>query len=102
MSTIAWVILGAVGVSVLWMFVIAWLVDVIAFQRKALSEAMTTVRLYRETRDQSDAQIRDLLGQNTRLARQLIEQAAGTPADAKPAVSAWPVMASLTEPGVER
>jgi hypothetical protein len=58
MSTIAWFILGAVGASVLWVFAVAWLVDVIAAQRKALSDAQTTLRLYRETRAHSDTQIR--------------------------------------------
>ena len=93
MKPYAWFVLGAMGASILWMFAIAWVLDVLAAQRTELDRALTTVRLYRETRDQSDAQIRDLLGQNTRLARQLIDQAAGTHADAKPALSAWPVMA---------
>ena len=58
MSTIAWFILGAVGASVLWAFVLAWFIDVIAAQRKALSDAQATLRLYRETRNHSGTQIR--------------------------------------------
>jgi hypothetical protein len=76
MKPYAWFLIGAVGASVLWVFAVAWLIDVIAAQRKALSNAQTTLRLYRETRTDSDATIRDLLDQNTRLARQLIERAA--------------------------
>jgi hypothetical protein len=75
-SVISGIVLGAVGASVIWLFIATWLIDVIAAQRKALSAALTTVRLYRETRDHSDVQVRELLGQNERLARQLIERAA--------------------------
>jgi hypothetical protein len=76
MSTIAWFILGGVGASVLWVFVLAWFIDIISAQRKALDASLTTTRLYRETRDYSNAQVRDLLDQNERLARQLIDRAA--------------------------
>lgn len=76
MKPFAWFLIGGLAASVLWIFIATWLVDVIAAQRKALSAALTTVRLYRETRDHSDGQVRELLGQNERLARQLIERAA--------------------------
>lgn len=76
MNVIASAILGAIGASVLWMFVLAWFLDVIAAQRKTISGHETTVRLYRMTRTDSDTQIRALLDQNERLARQLIDQAA--------------------------
>lgn len=76
MTWLAWFLIGGLAASVIWIFLAVWLVDVIAAQRKALSAALTTVRLYRETRDHSDVQVRELLGQNERLARQLIERAA--------------------------
>jgi hypothetical protein len=76
MSALAWALLGAIGVSILWMFVLAWLLDVLAAQRRALTQASSSVRLYRAQRDDSDTQIRALLSQNERLAIQLIEQAA--------------------------
>jgi len=72
----AWFIIGGFAASCLWLFAIAWLVNVIAEQRKALDSFRTTVRLYRETRDHSDSQVRALLDQNERLARQLIDRAA--------------------------
>jgi len=94
MSTIVWIILGAVAASVLWMFAIAWFLDVIAAQRKVIASHETTVRLYRETRTDSDRQIRALLDQNERLARQLIDQAAeATNCASRPTMTAWPVMA---------
>lgn len=65
---------GAVILLGLW--IVIWLLDVLAAQRKALTDTQVTLRLYRETRDQSDAQIRALLDQNERLARQLIDRAA--------------------------
>lgn len=80
MSIIGWLVIGALAASVLWVFAIAWLIDVIAAQRKAISNAQTTIRLYRECRTDSDAQIRALLDQNERLARQLIDQAADSTA----------------------
>jgi hypothetical protein len=58
MKPYAWLLIGAVGASVLWAFAIAWLIDVIAAQRKALCDAQVTLRLYRETRGHSDTQIR--------------------------------------------
>jgi parvulin-like peptidyl-prolyl isomerase len=76
MSNLVWLLLGAVGASLLWMFFIAFLLDVIVAQRTALSNAETRLRFLRDTRDESDRQVRDLLGQNERLARQLIERAA--------------------------
>lgn len=96
MSTIAWIILGAVVASLLWMFVIAWLLDVIAAQRKALTNAQVTLRLYRETRTDSDRQIRELLSQNERLAIQLIE--AHTTMTPAPTVQ---VPVSFFQPGAE-
>jgi hypothetical protein len=93
MTTITWIILGAVGASVLWMFVLAWFIDVIGAQRKQLNAALTTTRLYRETRDDSDRQVRALLDQNERLARQLIDRAAeSTTCASRPTMTAWPVM----------
>lgn len=93
MSGIALVILGAIGASVLWMFVLAWFLDVIAAQRRAIAAHDTTVRLYRMTRTDADRQIRALLDQNERLARQLIDQAAATTSASRPTMTAWPVMA---------
>jgi len=94
MNVIASAILGAVAASVLWMFAIAWFLDVIAAQRKVIASHETTVRLYRETRTHSDTQIRALLDQNERLARQLIDQAAdATTRASRPTMTAWPVMA---------
>jgi hypothetical protein len=78
MSVISGIVLGAIGASVIWIFIAIWLVDVIGAQRKALSAALTTLRLYRETRDHSDTQVRELLGQNARLALQLIDRAAAS------------------------
>jgi len=79
MSGIALVILGAVGASAIWMFVVALFLDVIAAQRKAIASHDTPVRLYRMTRTDSDRQIRELLSQNERLARHLIEHAIDPP-----------------------
>jgi hypothetical protein len=76
MTAITWIILGAVGASLLWLFAIAFLLDVIGAQRKQLDRALTAQRVIRETRDESDRQVRELLGQNERLARQLIDRAA--------------------------
>jgi hypothetical protein len=73
MSMLGWFILGAVGASVPWMFAIAWFIDVVAAQRKALADTQVTLRLYRESRNDSDAQIRALLDQNERLARRLFD-----------------------------
>ena len=84
MTPYAWFILGAIGASLLWMFAIAWVVDVLAAQRKALADAQTSVRLYRETQTHADTQIRALLDQNERLARQLIEANAATAAGVGP------------------
>jgi len=72
----AWCILGAVGESLFWVFAIAWLLDVIAAQRQALTQAQSSIRLMRHMRDESDTQVRVLLGQNERLALQLIDRAA--------------------------
>jgi parvulin-like peptidyl-prolyl isomerase len=80
MSNLTWLLLGAVGASLFWMFFVAFLLDVIAAQRKELDRTLTTVRLYRETRDESDRQVRALLTQNERLAHQLIDQAADSTA----------------------
>ena len=80
MSAIGWVIVGACAVSVLWLMACAWLVDVIAAQRKALSDSALTVRLYRDHLSESDRQVRALLSQSERLARQLIEAKAIAPA----------------------
>jgi hypothetical protein len=76
MSTIAWLIIGAVGASVLWLFAIAFLLDVIGAQRTQLDRALTAQRFIRDSRDESDRQVRALLTQNERLARQLIDRAA--------------------------
>ena len=76
MSTIALVILGALAGSVIWILVLAWCLDRIRAQRKQLASQETTLRLYRMMRDDSDRQVRDLLGQNGRLAAKMIELAA--------------------------
>jgi hypothetical protein len=73
MTPYAWFILGAIGASLLWMYAIAWVWHVLATQAMALDAAQISLCLYRETQGHSDAQIRALLDQNERLARQLIE-----------------------------
>lgn len=65
------VVEGAVILLGIW--IVFWLRDVLAAQRKALDNAQVTLRLYRETRNDSDAQIRALLDQNERLAILLVE-----------------------------
>jgi hypothetical protein len=86
------VILISAGALVIGAFYVGWLRTLIAAQRRTLAHNQVTLRLYRETRNDSDAQIRDLLDQNTRLARQLIDAKIGTTTSAVP-VSTWPVMA---------
>lgn len=73
MSAIACLVLGAVGASVLGVFALAKLFNVLVAQRRALTLISTTARLYREQRDESDGQIRAVLDQNERLAHQLLE-----------------------------
>lgn len=76
MSSAGWFIVGGCAVSVLWLMVCAWLFDVVTAQRKALEDAQLAIRLYRDTRNESDTQVRALLTQNERLARKLIDLAA--------------------------
>jgi len=95
MSTIAWLVIGAVGASIFWLFAIAFLVDVVAAQRQALTQAQTSLRLYRTTRDESDRQVRQLLGQNERLAVQLLERASST------TVASIRVPGDFFQPGAE-
>ena len=85
------------GVLALALMVEAWaiwtLCDVIAAQSRKLTDSAVTLRLYRESRDESDRQVRDLLGQNGRLAAKLIEIAAKVepqPGAPRVAVAAWP------------
>jgi hypothetical protein len=73
MSAVAWVFLGALGASVLWVIALAKLFNVLVAQRRALTLIGTTARLYREQRDESDGQIRAVLDQNERLAHLLLE-----------------------------
>lgn len=97
MSLYASAIVGALAASVAWLFVVAWLrdrhaatrtlnvgleirlrlyQDTCARQAQQLADAQTTIRLYRDSRDESDRQVRVLLGQVERLARRVIDQAA--------------------------
>jgi hypothetical protein len=68
------------GAEALVLMLAAWalwrLCDVLAAQSRKLSDSAVTLRLYRESRTDSDRQIRALLDQNERLARQLIDRAA--------------------------
>ena len=98
MSTIALVILGVIAGSVLWIFLVAWLLDVIGGQRQKLSDQALSIRFYRDSRDESDRQVRDLIGQNSRLAAKLIELAAREAAATKPAA---PVIHAQLWPGRE-
>jgi type IV secretory pathway VirJ component len=97
MSLISAGILGALAASVLWIFALAWLLDVRAAQRAALTtaetrlrlytdtaarqaqqlaDAQTTIRLYRDSLAEADGQVRVLLSQVERLSRRVIDQAA--------------------------
>jgi len=75
---------GAVIILGIW--IVVWLYDILAAQRKALNDTQTRLRLYCTTRDDSDRQVRALLTQNERLARLLIE----AKVDAPPAFVAVP------------
>lgn len=92
MSAEGWFIVGGCAASVLWLMVCAWLVDVVTAQRKALDDAQLAIRLYRETRSESDTQVRALLSQNERLARKLIDLAA----DSMPSMTAESLASSLS------
>ena len=97
MSIYAAAVVGALVSTVIWLFITAWLTDRLGAQRLALTcietrlrlymdtaarqaqqlaDAQTTIRLYRISRDESDAHVRVLLGQVDRLARKVIDQAA--------------------------
>lgn len=97
MSIYAADVVGAIAASVIWIFVVARLTNVLAARRLALTcvetrlrlyqdtaarlaqqlaDAQTTIRLYRISRDESDAQVSVLLGQVERLARKVIDLAA--------------------------
>lgn len=76
MSWWAWAWIGAVAASCVWLFAIVRLIAIIAAQRERLSQVQASLRFHRETRDHSDQQVRALLDQNERLARQLIDRAA--------------------------
>lgn len=92
MNAAGWFIVGGCAASVLWLMVCAWLVDVVAAQRKALTDAQLAIRLYRDTRNESDTQVRALLTQNERLARKLIDLAA----DSMPSMTAESLASSLS------
>jgi len=68
------------GAEAALLLILAWALwracDIIAALRRQLADLAVTVRLYRETRTDSDRQVRELLGQNERLARHLIDRAA--------------------------
>ena len=74
------------GVEAVFLLLLAWVLwrtlDIVAAQRRQLAELAVTLRLYREQRTDSDRQVRELLGQNERLARHLIDRAADLPAGA--------------------
>lgn len=72
MSTIALVIFGAIAGSVLWIFALAWLINSRTALRKELRATQTTLRLYRMSREDQDAQLAALFAQNERLAMQLV------------------------------
>jgi hypothetical protein len=93
MRTFLWFIFGGFVASLCWGVVASMLLYVIGGLKEDLAKSQVTLRLYRETRGDSDAQIRDLLDQNTRLARQLIDAKADAPPRSTAPVSTWPVMA---------
>jgi hypothetical protein len=78
MSAVGWGIVGACAATLVWLMVCAWLVDVITAQRKALADAQLAIRLYRDTRNEADTQVRALLVQNERLALKIIDLASDT------------------------
>ena len=69
-------LLGGVFASFIWAAIVLGLVTRLQRQRKELADARLVLRLYRETRSESDTQVRALLTQNERLARKLIDMAA--------------------------
>lgn len=71
-------LLGALIASLIWAAIFVGLVTRLQRQRKELADARLVLRLYRETRSESDTQVRALLTQNERLARKLIDLAAGS------------------------
>lgn len=71
-------LLGAFVASLIWAAIVLRLVTRLQRQRKELADARLVLRLYRETRSESDTQVRALLTQNERLARKLIDLAAGS------------------------
>ena len=84
------------GFEALVLLITAWalwrLMDILAAQRRMLTDNAVTIRLYREMRNDSDRQVGDLLGQNTRLALKIVDLAAAqgeTPPPRMP-VAAWP------------
>lgn len=76
MTPYGWVLLGASIASVLWLVAFARVLVALADARRALATAFAHVRLVRSQREESDRQVRELLIQNERLARQLIDRAA--------------------------
>lgn len=92
MSAVSWLIVGACAVSVPWLMVVFWLIDVVTAQRKAMDDAQLVLRLYRETRNESDTQVRALLTQNERLARKFIDLAA----DQMPSLTAESLSSALS------
>lgn len=87
MSALGWFIVGACAATVAWLIIGAWLVDVIAAQRKALADAQLAIRLYRDTRNESDTQVA-----HRRLARKLIDLAA----DHMPSLTAESLSSALS------
>lgn len=69
-------LLGAFVASLIWAAIVLGLVTRLQRQRNELADARLVLRLYRETRSESDTQVRALLTQNERLARKLIDLAA--------------------------
>lgn len=85
-------LLGAFIASLIWAAIFLGLVTRLRRQRKELDDARLVLRLYRETRSESDTQVRALLDQNERLARKLIDLAA----DSMPSMTAESLASSLS------
>lgn len=85
-------LLGALIASLIWAAIFVGLVTRLQRQQKELADARLVLRLYRETRTESDTQVRALLSQNERLARKLIDLAAGS----MPSMTAEAMASSLS------
>jgi hypothetical protein len=85
-------LLGAFVASLIWAAIVFGFMTRLQRQRKELADARLVLRLYRETRTESDTQVRALLTQNERLARKLIDLAA----DSMPSMTAESLSSALS------